>query len=79
MDCNFPRPQRSSSIPIPKPLKKSSTSSEYELTQHLFDPAKNTPPNNFIDTLRQRIHIYCSPPKTSSSPQKHLVNLIKRN
>ena len=32
--------------------------SEYSLKQNIFDPTKNSPPNNFIIKLQERMGIY---------------------
>jgi hypothetical protein len=42
------------------PTKKKETfrTKEYELTQNIFDPSKQSPPNNFMQKLQKRVGIY---------------------
>ncbi len=55
--------ERSIIIPIRKKLSTDfkyleSPKSEYSLKQNLFDPTKNSPPNDFMIKLQKRMSIY---------------------
>jgi hypothetical protein len=55
--------ERSIIIPIRKNLSTDfkyleSPKSEYSLKQNLFDPTKNSPPNDFMIKLQKRMLIY---------------------
>ncbi len=54
--------EKSVIIPIKKNLstyeKINSPKGEYSLKQNFFDPTKNSPPNEFILKLQQRMNIY---------------------
>jgi hypothetical protein len=61
--------ERSSIIQINKnlstPIKnknkndnKKDNKSEYSLKYHVFDPTKNSPPNAFMNKLKERMNIY---------------------
>ncbi len=57
--------ERSIIIPIRKSLSTDfkyleSPKSEYSLKQNLFDPTKNSPPNDFMIKLQKRMSIYNS-------------------
>jgi hypothetical protein len=45
-------------IPIYKNIKKFNEVTEYSLKENLFDPFRNSPPNDFIIKLKKRINIY---------------------
>lgn len=59
MICNKSDLAKSSIISIPKttnyPIHKSS---EYSLTQNLFDPSQSSPPNDFLQKLYKRMQIH---------------------
>ena len=48
-------------IPIPIPVSKYIYNyHDYSLKQNLFDPSKNSPPNEFMLKLHQRMYTYNS-------------------
>jgi len=54
---------KSSNIPIPTHSNHphyniSNISSEYSLTQNLFDPTQSSPPNEFLQKLYKRMYIH---------------------
>ena len=64
MHCQKPSVIRERGIPIPI-SKKLSTPSEnnlekinYDLNKNIFDPSKNSPPNNFLVKLKKRMEIF---------------------
>ena len=65
MICNKQDLAKSINISIPKnpnyPINNSNTSSEYSLTQNLFDPFQSSPPNDFLQKLFKRMQIHESP------------------
>lgn len=42
----------------PTNIKKTNQKEEYSLKQNLFDPTKNSPPNEFMNNLRIRMSMY---------------------
>lgn len=59
MICNKVDLAKSSNISIPKsPNYPIHTSSEYSLTQNLFDPSQSSPPNVFLQKLYKRMSIH---------------------
>jgi hypothetical protein len=42
----------------PTKKKEILSTKEYELKQNIFDPTKQSPPNNFMQKLQQRVGIY---------------------
>jgi len=47
------------STPIKNKNKnKNDNKSEYSLKYHVFDPTKNSPPNTFMNKLKERMNIY---------------------
>ena len=69
--------ERSSIIPIKQnlstTLKQKSPKGEYSLKQNFFDPAKSSPPNEFISKLQKRMNIY-NPPIQFFMNDDNLVN-----
>lgn len=68
MICNKGDLAKSNSITIPNtikplnyPIYNSNTSSEYSLTQNLFDPSQSSPPNDFLQKLFKRMQIHEQP------------------
>ena len=59
MNCNKSDLAKSSNISIPKKSNRPiNTSSEYSLTQNLFDPFQSSPPNDFLQKLHKRMQIH---------------------
>jgi hypothetical protein len=50
-------------------IKENNTKGEYSLKNHLFDPSKSSPPNQFIIKLQERMNVY--------SPKNYDINDIK--
>lgn len=64
MLCQKPSVIRERGIPIPI-SKKHSTPTEnnlekidYELNKNIFDPSKNSPPNDFLVKLKMRMQMF---------------------
>ena len=57
-------PERTNNIPIPQisptPKNVDFIVNEYSLTQHIFDPSKSSPPNEFMLKLQLRMSLYDS-------------------
>lgn len=50
--------EKKTNIPIPIPILKRNDNTQYLLTQNIFDPAKGSPPNEFIIKLHMRMAYY---------------------
>jgi hypothetical protein len=42
----------------PTKMKEKYNTKEYELTQNIFDPTKQSPPNEFMQKLHKRVGVY---------------------
>ena len=52
----FPSTKIENSAPIPIQMNRNSVS--YDLTNHIIDPTKFSPPNEFMNKLKMRMNVY---------------------
>jgi len=55
--------------------ENTSTTTTYSLNQHIFDPSKSSPPNEFMLKLQQRMSVYGNSIVVSGIAREKIVHI----